>query len=124
MPKTRGTRRRAAGGAANRSSSSSRGRRATARSNDARSQEERPDPATSRPPSANLGDSQEMTIASMSLEQLMDAVKARVRQEMQAQSAVNAQLAHVTGPAQLVSPLIYSNPGRVVPWARILPSFE
>ena len=99
MPKTRGTRRRAAGGAANRSSPSSRGRQATARSNDARSQEERTDSATNRPPPANLGDSQDMTIASMSLERLMDAVGARVRQEIQAQSAVNAQLAHVTGPA-------------------------
>ena len=99
MPKKRGTRRRAAGGPATRSSPSGHGRQATAQSNDAQSQEKCTDPATDRSPSANLGDSRDVTIASMSLEQLMDAVGARVKQEIQEQSAVNAQLAHVTGPA-------------------------
>ena len=90
------TRRRAARGVAGRAPALLRGSQPAASPSQVEVQAGRTAPSTGRPLPANPPD---LTIASMSLEQLMDAVGTRVRQEMQAQSAANAQLAQVTGPA-------------------------
>lgn len=53
----------------------------------------------------------ELTVASMSLEQLMDAVGTRVRQEMNAQSATTSQ-----SPAASQSPSASQSPATVSEW--------